>query len=124
MIVLYLALALCGFVAGFLTCWIIARSAALELAALFEPLGYKLVDGEWTRPDDPYLPRQKQVDVDRVMVPRRQSPRPIGMTAPATSSQSAGAVSHSEASQPLPVTPPVSSAPGCGRANVARQPAA
>ena len=24
-----------------------------ELAALFEPLSYKLVDGDWTRPDDP-----------------------------------------------------------------------
>ena len=40
MIVLYLALALlCGFVAGFLVCWLIFRSAALELAAEFEPLG-------------------------------------------------------------------------------------
>ena len=54
MIVLYLALAvLCGFAAGLLTCWMIIRSAVNEAAALFEPPGYKLVDGEWTRPDDP-----------------------------------------------------------------------
>ena len=32
--------------------------------AEFKSLGYKLVDGEWTRPDDPTwnLPRQQRVD--------------------------------------------------------------
>jgi hypothetical protein len=52
MIVLYLGLALLfGFVADFLVCWISVRSTIDKLEALFER--YKLVDGEWTRPDDP-----------------------------------------------------------------------
>ena len=38
---------------GLLIYWMIIRSAMDELAALFEPLGYRLVDGEWTKPDDP-----------------------------------------------------------------------
>jgi len=42
-----------GFLAGFLTCWLIARFALDGLAALFEPIGYKLVNGTWTRPTDP-----------------------------------------------------------------------
>jgi len=50
----YLGLALVvGFAAGVLTCWMIARSAINDLAALFEPIGYKLVNGVWTRPTDP-----------------------------------------------------------------------
>jgi hypothetical protein len=64
MIVFYLVLSLfIGFAAGFLTCWQLAKpeidelitlkSGISELATLFEPLGYKLVDGEWTKPDDP-----------------------------------------------------------------------
>ena len=54
MIIFYCALALLfGFAAGVLTCMAIARTELVELAALFEPLGYKLVDGEWTKPTDP-----------------------------------------------------------------------
>lgn len=54
MIIFYFGLTLLiGFAAGFLTCWMIARSAVDELAAVFEPIGYKLVDGEWTKPGDP-----------------------------------------------------------------------
>jgi hypothetical protein len=64
MIVFYLGLALfIGFAAGFLTCWKLAipviddldtlKSGVSELATVFEPLGYKLVGGEWTKPADP-----------------------------------------------------------------------
>ena len=51
MIVLYLALALvCGFVAGFLVCWVSVRSRIDKIEALFER--YKTVEGESTRPTD------------------------------------------------------------------------
>jgi hypothetical protein len=64
MIVFYFGIALIvGFAAGFMACWYLAKpeidelitlkSDVSELATLFEPLGYKLVDGEWTRPADP-----------------------------------------------------------------------
>jgi hypothetical protein len=64
MIFVYLGLMLVvGFAAGFMACWHLAKpeidelatlkSGVSELATLFEPLGYKLVDGEWTKPNDP-----------------------------------------------------------------------
>src|SRR5258708_6698105 len=40
---------LVGYTAGFLTCWMIARSRMDEVADCFEPLGWKLEAGEWTR---------------------------------------------------------------------------
>jgi hypothetical protein len=76
MIVLYPGLALlCGFVAGFLTCWMIARSAALEIAA--PPNLSHLVTSLWTvKLDAPSgsFPRQERVDIERVMMPRRLWP--------------------------------------------------
>jgi len=48
-----LVYALIGVALGFLICWILARSAVDEMAAIFETAGYKLVDGVWTRPNDP-----------------------------------------------------------------------
>ncbi len=40
---------LVGYTAGFLTCWMIARSRMDEVADCFEPLGWKLEAGEWTK---------------------------------------------------------------------------
>jgi hypothetical protein len=44
---------LIGITIGFLICWALARSEMEKLAVLFEPIGYKLVDGQWTKLDDP-----------------------------------------------------------------------
>jgi len=50
MIVLYLALApVCGFVAGFLVCWLFVRSTIEKIEALFERC--KIAE----EPDDPRL---------------------------------------------------------------------
>src|ERR1700737_86464 len=42
-----------GAAVGLLIYWMIIRSAMDELAPFFEPLGYRLVAGEWQNPDDP-----------------------------------------------------------------------